>query len=123
MAQFTSTNAIQRHAVQVERGQIQLTYLDRRRRLIAHLVNSAIAGGWLLAIVQILWIEPWLLTKCGGTVGHLVIGARVVDHRSGGTISRQQARRRSHLQFLGVLIVPGIINCMMVLFRADRRHL
>ncbi|MDE2785053.1 MAG: RDD family protein [Chloroflexota bacterium] len=123
MVQFTSTNAIQRHAVQVERGQIQLTYLDRRRRLIAHLVNSAIAGGWLLAIVMIIWIEPWLLGKCGGTVGHLVVGARVVDHRSGGPISGQQASRRSHLQLLGILIIPVIINFMMVLFRADRRHL
>lgn len=87
------------------------------------MVNSAIAGGWLLAVVQIIWIEPWLLTKCGGAVGHLVIGVRVVDHRSEGTVSRQQARRRSYLQSLGILIIPGIINSMMVLFRADRRHL
>jgi len=102
---------------------VSLTYLDRRRRLIARLINSAIAGGWLLAIVLIIWIEPWLLGKCGGTVGHLVVGARVVDHRSGGPISKQQANRRSHLQFLSILIIPGIINCLMVLFRADRRHL
>ena len=117
------TGAIQPHAIQVERGAVQLTYLDRRRRLIAHLLNSAIAGGWLLAIVQIIWIEPWLLGKCGGTVGHLVVGARVVDYRSGGPISQQQASRRSHLQLLGVLMIPFIINCTMVLFRADRRHL
>jgi len=72
---------------------------------------------------MILWIEPWLLGKCGGTVGHLVVGARVVDYRSGGPISKKQASRRSHLQLLGILIIPSIINCMMVLFRADRRHL
>ena len=123
MRNSPTANAIQRHAIQVETGALQLTYLDRRRRLIASLINRAIAVGWLLAIVQIIWIDPWLLGKCGGTVGHLVVGARVVDHRSGGPISGQQASRRSHLQLLGILIIPGIINCMMVLFRADRRHL
>lgn len=123
MRNSLTANAIQRQAIQVETGALQLTYLDRRRRLIASLINRAIAVGWLLAIVQIIWIEPWLLGKCGGTLGHLVVGARVVDHRSGGPISRRQASRRSHLQLLSILIVPGFINCIMVLFRADRRHL
>ena len=123
MRNSPTASAIQPHAIQVEMETVQLTYLDRRRRLIASLVDSVIAGGWLLAIVWIILIEPWLLAKCGGKVGHLVVGARVVDHRSGGRISKEQANRRSYLQLLGILIVPGIINCIMVLFRADRRHL
>lgn len=123
MRNSPTSGAMYPQGIRVERETVQLTYLDRRRRLIVHLVNCAIAGGPILALVQIFWLDPWLLAKCGGTVGHMVIGARVADHRCGGTLSRQQAILRSYLQLLGILIIPSLINYLMVLLRADRRHL
>ena len=68
-------------------------------------------------------LECWLVPKCGGSVGHLIMGARVVDHRSGGPVSKRQAVKRSCLFLLDILIVSAIVNAVMVLTRADRRHL
>ena len=119
MRNSPTANAIQRHAIQVEREAIQLIYLDRWRRLIADLIDNAIFGGFILEVI----LECWLLPKCGGGIGHLIMGARVADYRSGGPVSKRQAVRRSCLFLLDMLIVPAIVNAVMVLTRADRRHL
>ena len=119
MRNSPTVNAVQRHAILVERGAIQLIYLDRWRRLIADLIDNAIFGGFILEVI----LECWLLPKCGGGVGHLIMGARVADYYSGGPVSKRQAVKRSCLFLLDILIVPAIVNAVMVLTRADRRHL
>ena len=119
MRNSPTASAIQRHAIQVERGAVQLIYLDRWRRLVADLIDNAIFGGFIIEVI----LECWLVPKCGGGVGHLIMGARVADHRSGGPVSKRQAVKRSCLFLLDILIVPAIVNAVMVLARADRRHL
>lgn len=113
-----------------------LTYLGRWRRLGAYLIECLIwgAGGGALAAVTFGLLMPILIIGqlaylaffvwyFGGNMGHLVLGARVVNHRNGGPVSPGQAIGRAVASLLDFLIVPWLINCGMVLFRADRRHL
>ncbi len=59
----------------------------------------------------------------GGSIGHLVLGARVVNHRNGGPLSLGQAIGRSVVTILDWFGILFLINSAMVLIRADRRHL
>ena len=98
---------------------VSLTYLGRWPRFISDIIDNVIFGGFILEVI----LECWLLPKCGGGIGHLIVGARVADHRSGGPVSQRQAVKRSCLFLLDIFIIPAIINSIMVLTRADRRHL
>ena len=46
----------------------------------------------------------------GGNMGHLVLGARVVNHRNGGPVSPGQSIGRAVASLLDWLIVPFLIN-------------
>ncbi len=113
-----------------------LTYLGRWRRLGATLIELAVwiaihvflgtvSFGLLslpLAIANIAYLA-FFWWYFGGSIGHLVVGARVVNLRNGGPLSLGQAIGRAVVFILDILIIPFFINCGMVLFRADRRHL
>ncbi len=116
--------------------QTSLTYLSRWRRLGALLIEALIWGvvGGILSAITFGALTPILIIGqvayaalfvwyFGGQIGHLVVGARVVNHRNGAPVSLGQAVGRAVLFLLDLLIIPWLINCGMVLFRADRRHL
>lgn len=116
--------------------QTSLTYLGRWRRLGAYIIEALIwgGGGGVLSAITFGVLAPILtigylvylaffVWYFGGNVGHLVVGARIVNHRNGAPVSLGQAIGRSVVSLLDLLIIPWLINCGMVLFRADRRHL
>ena len=116
--------------------QTSLTYLGRWRRLGAHLIETLIWGvaGGILGAITFGVLTPILIIGqvayaaffiwyFGGNIGHLALGARVVNHRNGGPVSLGQSIGRAVVSLLDLLIIPWLINCGMVLFRADRRHL
>ena len=116
--------------------QTSLTYLGRWRRLGALLIEALIWGvaGGILAAITFGVLTPILIIGqvayaaffvwyFGGQMGHLVVGACVVNYRNGAPVSLGQAVGRAVLFLLDLLIIPWLINCGMVLFRADRRHL
>ena len=113
-----------------------LTHLGRWRRLGAHLIEGLIWGGagGILAAITFGILAPVLIIGqfaylaffvwyFGGNMGHLVLGARVVNHRNGGAVSLGQSIGRAVVSLLDLLVIPWLVNCAMVLFRADRRHL
>ena len=116
--------------------QVSLTYLGRWRRLGATLIELAL---WLAIHVFLGTVSYGLLTVplvvaniaylaffwwyFGGSIGHLALGARVVNLRNGGPLSPGQSTGRAAVFILDVLLIPLVINCIMVLTRPDRRHL
>ena len=116
--------------------QTSLTYLGRWRRLGAYLIEALISVGVGVILTAITYgmLTPILMIGqfaylaffvwyFGGNIGHLVLGARVVNQRNGAPVSLGQSTGRAVVSLLDLLIIPWLINCGMVLFRADRRHL
>ena len=133
---FQNPPALQRRQAQPEIPQTHLVYLGRWRRLGASLIEGLIWGvaGGILGAITFGALTPVLIIGelaylaffvwyFGGNIGHLVLGARVVNHRNGGPVSLGQAIGRAVVSLLDWLIIPALINCGMVLFRAVRRHL
>ena len=136
MASFQNSNALQRRDPPEQIQQTQLVYLGRWRRLGAALIEGvmwsivyalfgAVTFGLLtpFLVVGHLAYLAFFVWYFGGNMGHLVLGARVVNHRNGGPVSPGQSIGRAVASLLDWLIVPFLINCAMVLFRSDRRHL
>ena len=135
-AVYQNTDALQRREPSPQLPPTQLVYLSRWRRLGASLIEALIwgcAGGALGAItfgiltpvvlIGNLAYLAFFVWYFGGNIGHLALGARVVNHRNGGTVGPGRAVGRAVASLLDLLIVPGLINCGMALFRADRRYL
>ena len=127
---------LQRQQPQRPIPQTQLVYLGRWRRLGAYLIEGLIwyCGIGVLTVITFGILTPVLVIGLffylaffvwyfGGRIGHLALGARVVNYRNGGPVSLGQAIGRAVMHLLDLLIIPWVINCVMVLARADRRHL
>ena len=67
-----------------------------------------------------LWFFFW---KKHGHMGHLVVGARIVHHRTGEPINPVQSIARAGISLGDLLLLPWLINIVLVLARNDRRHL
>ena len=126
--------------------QVNLTYLGRWRRLGAALIELAmvisvygfLAGasfglpplfiilislGWLAVVIANIGYLAFFYWYFGGNIGHLALGARVVNHRNGGPLSFGQAAIRAIAPILDWFGILFLINLAMVLIRSDRRHL
>lgn len=136
MSSLQNPNTLQRREFQPQIPQTQLVYLGRWRRLGAALIEGVIWGivYGLFGAITFGLLTPFLVIGhlaylaffvwyFGGNIGHLVLGARVVNYRNGGPVSLGQAIGRAVVSLLDFLIIPWLVNCGMVLFRADRRHL
>ena len=113
-----------------------LEYLGRWRRLLGHLIDmtifasaSTLAGLMATDMLEFLvipmyaaylWFFFW---KRHGHMGHLVVGARIVDHRTGDSINPIQSIARAGISLGDLLLLPWLINIVLVLARKDRRHL
>ena len=64
-----------------------------------------------------------MINRCGGTLGHLAVGGRIVHHRTGKRISLARSTARAALGSLDLLYIPLLINAVFVLARNDHRHL
>ena len=64
-----------------------------------------------------------MIKLCGGTLGHLAVGGRIVHHRTGKRISLARSIARAALGSLDLLYVPLLVNAVFVLARHDHRHL
>ena len=115
-----------------------LRCLSRGRRLAAFLIEALIwgvlslpavlpgaPGTIILAAVSVVHVlyRGYLVHRYGGVLGHLAVSARIVNHQDAQPASSGQAWGRALASMLDFLIIPAIVNCVMVLFRRDRRHL
>ena len=116
-----------------------LRYLGRWQRLAGFLIEgivwATIAGvaqafedPWETIAVIIITLahtfyRAWMVNRYGGVLGHLAVQARIVDHKTGQRVTRNQAIARALMELLGFMIIPIIINMIMVMARRDRRHL
>lgn len=58
----------------------------------------------------------------GGRIGHLIVGARVVDYHTGGRVGLFRAFLRTLPEATGYWWLIYIVNAVMVALRDDRRH-
>ena len=115
-----------------------LIYLGRWRRLGAFLIKAVFwssigtlielpdpAGTVMAPVVvtaQLCYRAP-MVSRHGGTLGHLAIRARVRDYGTGNPASPARAWGRATAGLLDLPAVPILVNAIMVLKREDGRHL
>ena len=115
-----------------------MTCLGRWRRLGAFLIESLLwssigalielpdpAGTVMVPIVVVtnLCYRALMVSRYGGTLGHLAMRARVLSHSAGRPASPAQAWGRAAAGLLDLLAAPVLVNGVMVMTREDRRHL
>ena len=115
-----------------------LRYLSRGRRLAAFLIEvllwsvlslpAELAGGatpfavGAVGVIHFVY-RGYLVQRYGGVLGHLAARARIVNYPNGQPVSSGQAWGRAFASLLDILVIPFIVNCLLVLFRRDHRHL
>lgn len=115
-----------------------IKYLSRWRRLAARLAEAVVwspmafvhylSSPWAEIGLGVLLVAQtayryYLYRNHSAVLGHLAVGARVIDHQTGERLSPRQSRNRALLQVLDSLVITFFINAAMVIFRQDRRHL
>ena len=63
-----------------------------------------------------------MLRYFGGRLGHLVVGARVVDYSTGGDLNWRQSFLRTLPEALGYFWFIYIVYAVMVFLHQERRH-
>ena len=111
----------------------ELEYLPRVERAAAYIIESiviiiataipSIILPWPFIAIAAVVYETVMYRKAGGLMGHLSVGARVVDRNNGKYLSWPKAFLRGICRLLDLLLIPLLINIIMVLVSEDRRHL